>query len=314
MTGFVFRRITATLPVLAVVVVASFLLTNLTPGDPARVMLGDIASEAEVQMLRDRMGLNAPLLDRFISYITRMSRGDFGTSIFLRIPVTEAFWRHLGPTLSLTLLAQFIAVTIAIPFGITAAIYRKTWIDYFFSATVLIGLSMPSFWLGLLLIRFFSVELGWLPSGGYQPLSAGIGPHLQFIILPAFTLGFIQAALIARMTRSAMLEVLNQNYIRAARAKGVPRFTIITRHALRNAAIPIITSIGLSLIALISGATVTEAVFNIPGVGQLIVNSVLRRDYEVITGCILIITVVFVFINLMIDLLYGWVDPGVRSS
>ncbi|CAH1660690.1 ABC transporter permease [Chelatococcus asaccharovorans] len=312
MLAYVLKRTFSVVPVFLVVLLVSFLLTHLTPGDPARVILGDTATEEEVWELRDRMGLNAPLIVQFFRYSSDLLQGDFGDSVFLKIPVTEAFLQHLAPTVSLTLLAQAVAIVIAIPFGILAAMKRGHWPDHLFSATVLVGVSIPSFWLGLLVIRFFAVQLGWLPAGGYVPMTEDPWAHLRYMILPASTLGFIQSALIARMTRSAMLEVMTQNYIRTARAKGTSRWRVILIHALRNALIPILTSIGLSLTIMISGSTITEAVFNIPGVGQLIVNAVLRRDYEVIQGAILMITVIFVLINLVVDLLYAAINPVVR--
>ena len=312
MLAYVLKRTFSVVPVFLVVLLVSFLLTHLTPGDPARVILGDMATEEEVRELRDRMGLNAPLVVQFFRYSGDLLQGDFGDSIFLKIPVTQAFLQHLAPTVSLTLLAQAVAIVIAIPFGILAAMKRGHWPDHLFSATVLIGVSIPSFWLGLLVIRLFAVQLGWLPAGGYVPITEDLWAHLRYMILPALTLGFIQSALIARMTRSAMLEVMTQNYIRTARAKGTSRWRVILIHALRNALIPILTSIGLSLTIMISGSTITEAVFNIPGIGQLIVNAVLRRDYEVIQGAILMITVIFVLINLVVDLLYAAINPVVR--
>ena len=312
MLAYVLKRTFSVVPVFLVVLLVSFLLTHLTPGDPARVILGDTATEEEVWELRDRMGLNAPLIVQFFRYSSDLLQGDFGDSVFLKIPVTEAFLQHLAPTVSLTLLAQAVAIVIAIPFGILAAMKRGHWPDHLFSATVLVGVSIPSFWLGLLVIRFFAVQLGWLPAGGYVPITEDLWAHLRYMLLPALTLGFIQSALIARMTRSAMLEVMTQNYIRTARAKGTSRWRVILIHALRNAFIPILTSIGLSLTIMISGSTITEAVFNIPGIGQLIVNAVLRRDYEVIQGAILMITVIFVLINLVVDLLYAAINPVVR--
>jgi peptide/nickel transport system permease protein len=312
MLAYLVKRTFSVIPVFIVVLLVSFLLTHLTPGDPARVILGDTATETEVQDLRDRMGLNAPLIVQFANYAIDLTRGDFGDSVFLKIPVTEAFLQHLAPTVSLTLLAQTVAILIAIPFGILAATARGRWPDHLFSATVLIGVSIPSFWLGLLVIKLFAVKLGWLPASGYVPITEDFWAHLRYMALPALTLGFIQSALIARMTRSAMLEVMNQNYIRTARAKGTPRWRVVMIHALRNAFIPILTSIGLSLTIMISGSTITEAVFNIPGIGQLIINAVLRRDYEVIQGTILMITVIFVLINLIIDVLYAAINPVVR--
>lgn len=312
MSIYILKRIASIVPVLALVVVISFGITRLTPGDPARVILGDTATEQDVQQLREQMGLNLPLYEQFFRYIGDLLRGDLGWSVFMKMPVAQAFWEHLTPTIMLTLFAQTVAVLIAIPLGILVAVKKRSWIDYTFSGAVLLGVSIPSFWLGIIIIRLFAVKLNWLPAGGYQPLSAGFWNHLQYLILPGTTLGFIQSALIARMTRSSMLEVFNQNYMKTARAKGVRKWKIVFKHALRNALIPILTAVGLSLAVLISGATITEVIFNIPGIGQLIVNSVLRRDYDVIQGSILMITVMYVLINLLIDLLYVVINPSVR--
>ncbi|WP_313430472.1 ABC transporter permease, partial [Siminovitchia terrae] len=237
-----------------------------------------------------------------------------GWSLFMDMPVTEAFFSHLGPTLSLAIFAQIISIVIAIPFGIIAATRRGTAVDQFFMVFALLGISIPSFLLGLLLILVFAVKLHWLPVAGYQPLSAGLLNHLKFLILPAITLGAIQAALIARMTRSSMLDILNMNYIKTAHAKGLKERVVIFKHAFRNAFIPILTVIGQSFGTLVAGAVVTEAVFNLPGLGQLIVNSIQRRDFVVIQGTVLLIAGAYVLINLIVDLLYGIIDPRVRLN
>lgn len=308
----ILKRIVSIIPVLLVVVIISFAIIHMTPGDPASLMLGDQATQEEVEQLREQLGLNLPLYQQFVNYVVKLFHADLGYSLFMKMPVLEAIKEHIIPTLMLTVIAQTFAIIYAIPLGIYAAIKKDTWVDYTLMGGVLLGVSIPSFLTGLLMIMLVSVQLNWLPSGGYEPLSAGVWNHFKYLILPAFTLGIMQAALIARMTRNSLLEVLNQNYIKTAMAKGVKYRWVIYKHALRNAAIPILTTIGLSLIVLISGSTVTEFVFNIPGLGQLVVNSVLRRDYEVIQGSILLITTMYVLINLLIDILYVVINPTIR--
>ncbi len=312
MVKYVLGRIASLIPVLAVVAIVDFIIIHLTPGDPAAVMLGSDATEADLTRLRHELGLDLPIYVQFAKWIAGVLQGDLGRSIFMDMPVTQAIWQHLGPTVSLTLLAELIAVCFAIPLGVMAANRRGTWIDQSFMMIALLGISIPSFWLGLNFILLFAVKLNWLPAAGYQPLSNGLINHLRYLIMPAVSLGIMQGALIARMTRSSMLEVLSQNYIRTAEAKGLKRHIIIYKHALRNAFIPILTVIGLTFATLIGGAVVTEMVFNIPGIGKLIVNSVLRRDYVVIQGTVLMIATAYVFINLIVDILYAYIDPRVR--
>lgn len=289
-----------------------FLLIHITPGDPAAVILGVDASEEQKAELRHQLGLDLPLHEQYINWALGAIKGDFGTSYFLRQPVTESIFNHLRPTLSLAIFAQLITIIIAIPLGIAAARRRGTVADQSIMGVSLLGMSIPSFLLGLILILLFGVKLGWLPTSGYQDTSNGLWNHLKYLILPAISLGTIQAALVSRMTRTSMLEVLGSDYIKTARAKGVKNRVLIYKHALRNAFLPILTVIGQTFGVLIAGAVVTEAIFNIPGIGQLIVNSVERRDYAVIQGVVLFVTLSYVFINLIIDLLYGFIDPRVR--
>lgn len=310
--NYIFKRILSLIPVLFVVSIVIFLIIHLTPGDPASVILGQDATEEQVQDLREQLGLNEPIHEQYISWVAGVFKGDFGTSIFMKQPVLEAIVDHLQPTLSLALLAQIISLFIAIPLGIAAANRRGSLQDQSIMGLSLMGMSVPSFLLGLFLILLFGVQLGWLPVAGYQPLSTGIWNHLKYLIMPAISLGAIQAALIARMTRTSMLEVLNTNYIKTARAKGVKNYNIVYRHALRNAFLPILTVVGQTFGTLVAGAVVTETIFNIPGIGQLIINSVERRDYAVIQGVVLFVTFTYVFLNLVIDLLYGFIDPRVR--
>ncbi len=312
MLNFILKRILSLIPVLFVVSVVVFLLVHITPGDPASVMLGPEASPQEVAKLQEELGLNRPILEQYVTWVGDIFKGDLGTSLFMKQPVLTAFLEHLGPTFSLAIMAQLFAIVLAIPLGVLSAKFRGSLLDQTFMGVSLVGISVPSFLLGLFLILLFGVELRWLPVAGYKPLAAGLDVHIRYLILPAIALGSMQAALIARMTRSSMLDVLSANFIKTARAKGVKEFIITIKHSLRNAFIPILTIIGQTFGTLVAGAAVVETVFNIPGIGQLIINSVERRDFEVIQGVVLLIAVSYVTINLVIDLLYGIVDPRLR--
>ncbi|MCL1698927.1 ABC transporter permease [Lysinibacillus sp. Bpr_S20] len=312
MLNFILKRILSLIPVLFVVSVVVFLLVHITPGDPASVMLGPEASPQEVAKLQEELGLNRPILEQYVTWVGDIFKGDLGTSLFMKQPVLTAFLEHLGPTFSLAIMAQLFAIVLAIPLGVLSAKFRGSLLDQTFMGVSLVGISVPSFLLGLFLILLFGVELRWLPVAGYKPVAAGLDVHIRYLILPAIALGSMQAALIARMTRSSMLDVLSANFIKTARAKGVKEFIITIKHSLRNAFIPILTIIGQTFGTLVAGAAVVETVFNIPGIGQLIINSVERRDFEVIQGVVLLIGVSYVTINLVIDLLYGIVDPRLR--
>ncbi len=312
MVNYIVKRVFSLIPVLFVVSIAIFLLVHLTPGDPASVMLGVEATEEQLKELRIEMGLDLPIYQQYLNWIGGVLQGDFGTSYFMKEQVTHAIAEHVKPTLSLAIFAQIITILIAVPLGIAAANRRGTFADQSIMGVSLLGMSIPSFLLGLFLILLVGVKLGWLPVAGYQPLSSGLWNHIKYLIMPAISLGAIQAALVARMTRTSMLEVLNTNFIKTAQAKGVKKRAIIYKHALRNAFLPILTVIGQTFGVLVAGAVVTETIFNIPGIGQLIINSVERRDYAVIQGVVLFVTLSYVFINLIIDLLYGFVDPRVR--
>jgi peptide/nickel transport system permease protein len=312
--GYILKRLLSLIPVLLVVAVVVFLVIHITPGDPAAVMLGPDASPDQVAKLHQELGLDLPLYQQFTTWVFGVVRGDLGWSIFMKEPVLQAFFSHLGPTVSLAIFAQFIAIVLAIPLGVIAAKKRGSAVDQSLMGVALIGISVPSFLLGLFLILLFAVQLKWLPVAGYKPLSEGLFMHLRYLVLPAIALGAMQAALIARMTRSSMLDILNANYIKTARSKGVKEKMIVFKHALRNAFIPILTVIGQTFGTLVAGAAVVETVFNIPGIGQLVVNSVERRDFAVIQGTIMLVATSYVLINLVIDLLYGVVDPRVRLN
>jgi peptide/nickel transport system permease protein len=311
-TSYLIKRVLALVPVLGVVAVVVFLLIHLTPGDPAAVMLGPDASAADVEALRAQLGLNDPLYLQFIRWLGGILQGDLGQSLFIKKPVTEVLADALGPTMSLALLAELLALVIAVPAGIIAARHRGTAVDRAFMGGALLGISVPSFLSGLFLVLVFAVGLGWFPVAGFRPLDDGLGRHLTYLVLPAIALGALQAALIARTTRSSMLDVLTENYMKTAKAKGLSERVRIYKHALRNAALPVLTVIGQTFGTLIAGAAVVETVFNIPGIGQLVVNSVERRDFVVIQGVVLLIAVSYVLINLVVDVLYSSFDPRIR--
>lgn len=312
MKKYILKRIFSLVPVLLVVSIVVFLIIHLTPGNPASAMLGEDANPKQIAELTERLGLNAPLYQQYFHWLGDVFRGNFGFSYFLDAPVMKAIFDRLEPTLSLAIIAQAVALIIAIPLGIVAAKRRGTSVDQTVMGFTLMGMSVPGFILGLFLMLIVGVILKWLPVAGYQPISSGLWNHLKYMILPAISLGTIQAALIARMTRSSMLEVLNTNVIKTLRSKGVKEKVVVYKHALRIAFLPILTVVGQTFSSLITGAIITETIFTIPGIGQLIINSVDRRDYVVIQGVLLFFTFAYVFINLVIDLLYGVIDPRVR--
>ena len=299
-------------PVLVVVALAVFSLLRLTPGDPAAVMLGDNATATDIERLRRVLGLDQPLPLQFVSWVGRIVRGDLGQSLFLDRPVTWAIVERLEPTTMLTLYALIIAVGVAVPAGTVAAARRGSWTDRGVMTFALLGVSLPDFLVGLLLILVFAVALGWMPSEGYRPLGDGVVANFRSLLLPAIALGMAQAALIARTTRAAVLEVLQHDYVRTARAKGLRERVVMWHHVLRNALVPIITIIGLSYAILMGGAVIVETVFNLPGVGRLVITSVTRRDYPVIQGVVLFAATVSVLVNLAVDVIYAQLDPRVK--
>jgi peptide/nickel transport system permease protein len=309
---YIVRRLGATLLVMAVVAFFVFSLLFLTPGDPAAVIAGDVATDQDIKNIRAKLGLDEPFLVQFGGWVGRLLHGDLGTSIFTNLPVTTLIGQRVQPTVSLTLCTLVVAVLIAVPLGVIAAARAGSWIDRLVMGFSVLGFSVPVFVLAYLLIIVFSVELEWLPVQGYRPLSEGLWPWLSHLILPSIALGTVYMALIARITRAAMLDVLSQDYIRTANAKGLAPRVVLTRHALKNAGVPIITVIGLGIALLISGAIVTETVFAIPGIGRLTVDAILRRDYPIIQGVILLFSAVYVIINLMVDLSYRLFDPRIR--
>jgi peptide/nickel transport system permease protein len=308
------RRLLAAIPVMAVVATAVFLLLFLTPGDPAAVILGPDATPERVTELRERLGLNRPFYEQLFDWYGRLLRGDLGQSLFLGRPVLQAIEERAEPTLLLTFLASLVAIGIGLPLGILSALRRGRWQDATAMLVAIGGVSMPTFWLGLNLILVFGVMAQWLPVAGYQPLSEGPWESLRYMIMPAVTLGLAQGALLARMTRSMMLETLGEDYVRTARAKGLGEPRVVSGHALRNAMIPLITVIGLTFAILMGGAVITEQVFNIPGVGRLLIQAVSRRDYPVVQGIVLVIAGIYVLINLLVDIMYAYLDPRLRMK
>jgi peptide/nickel transport system permease protein len=312
MLGYVFRRIVTTIPVMAVVALLVFSLLYIAPGDPAAVIAGDQASPEQIAHIRASLGLDRPFLVRFVDWVWRILHGDLGTSIFTNLPVAHMIAQRIEPTLSLMVLTLLLSVVIAVPMGVIAAAKQGTWVDRAVMVLAVLGFSTPVFVIGYVLAYVFALQLNWLPVQGYTPLADGFWPFLQNLILPAFTLGGIYIALIARITRTSMLEVLSQDYIRTARAKGLGFGTVLFVHALKNAAVPITTVIGLGVALLIGGAVVTESVFAIPGLGRLTVDAILRRDYPVIQGVVLLFSFAYVLVNLVVDLLYTLFDPRIR--
>jgi peptide/nickel transport system permease protein len=312
MFAYIVRRILATLPVVAIVALFVFSLLYIAPGDPAAVIAGEQASPEDVEKIRRNLGLDRPFYIRFVEWVGQIMRGDLGISMFTGIPVTKLIAQRMEPTLSLMALTLVLAVSVAVPLGVLAAWKNGTWIDRSVMAFAVVGFSVPVFVVGYVLAYVFALELDWLPVQGYTPLAKGFRPWLENLILPAVALGFVYIALIARITRATMLEVLSQDYIRMARAKGLGQGSVLFIHALKNAAIPIVTVIGIGVALLIGGAVVTESVFAIPGLGRLTVDAILRRDYPVIQGIVLMFSIIYVLVNLLIDILYTVLDPRIR--
>jgi peptide/nickel transport system permease protein len=312
MLAEVLRRLMATIPVMVVVAVAVFALLHVTPGDPAVIIAGDYASPDDVARIRAKLGLDRPFLTQVGIWLGQIVQGDLGTSIFSGLPVATLIKQRAGTTVSLTIFAMLISVGVGVPLGIVAAWKKGSWLDRLVMVMAVSGFSMPVFWLGFLLVYVFAISFAWLPVQGYQPLTAGFWPFLRHLILPALTLSVIYMALVARMTRASMLSVLSEDYIRTAFAKGLPPGRVLVRHALKNASLPIVTIIGIGFALLIGGAVVTESVFALPGLGRLTVDAIVRRDYPVIQGVLLLVSGVYVMINLVIDMLYVFLDPRIR--
>ena len=312
MLNFILRRLAATVPVLLVVAVFVFLLLRLTPGDPAAIMAGDAATAEQIELIRAGLGLDKPLVHQFGIWLGRILSGDLGESYYFRIKVTTLIGQRLEPTFALATLTIVIAVLVSVPLGMLAAWRYGGWLDRALMGFSVLGFSIPVFVLAYVLIWLVSLQLGWFPVQGYRRLADGFFPFLHHLILPAITLSVIYIALIARVTRASVLEALGEDYIRTARAKGLPELRVLVRHALANAAVPIATVIGIGIAILIGGVVVTESVYAIPGLGRLTVDAVLARDFPTIQGVILFFSVVYVVVNLVIDVSYVFLDPRIR--
>lgn len=312
MLAYIVKRSLATIPVMLVVALTVFSLLFLAPGDPATMIAGDQASAADIERIRQSLGLDQPFLVQFGNWLWRLAHFDLGNSVFTGQPVTALMAERVGPTVSVMLLTLLLSISIAVPLGVVAAWKSGSWIDRAIMSISVVGFSVPLFVVGYILAWTFALKLQWLPPQGYAPLSEGVWAWLERLILPAITLGLVYIVLIARITRASMLEVLQQDYVRTARAKGLGPRTILFLHALKNGAVPVITVIGIGFAALIGGTVVTETVFTIPGMGRLTVDAILRRDYPVIQGLVLVFSFIYVLVNLAVDLVYTLVDPRIR--
>ncbi|MEW5879491.1 MAG: ABC transporter permease [Pseudomonadota bacterium] len=312
MLRYTLKRLLATIPVMGIVALFVFSLLYISPGDPAAVIAGDIATAEDIARIRAQLGLDEPYLVRFGHWLADLARGDLGTSIFTKLPVSTLIAQRIEPTLALTVCTLVVAVSLAVPLGVIAAARAGGWIDRVVMAVSVMGFSVPVFVIAYGLILLFAVRLDWLPVQGYRSLAEGFGPFIRHMILPSVALGIVYMALIARITRATMLDVLAQDYVRTATAKGLAPGTVLTRHALKNAAVPIVTIIGIGVALLIGGVVVTETVFAIPGLGRLTVDAILRRDYPIIQGITLLFSAVYVLVNLLVDLSYSLFDPRIR--
>lgn len=312
--GYLLQRLILALVVVWGVTFVVFMIVHLVPGDPARIILGAYAPEENVMALRERLGLNRPPIEQYVSWLGNAVRGQLGSSLITSQPVAPQLSYSLGPTVELALVSLVIGLAIAFPIGILSAVRSGSALDITGSFLSQIGISIPSFWMGILLVQFFSLTLGWLPPTGYTPMREDFGDWLAHIILPAVTTGIISASVMTRFIRSAMLDVMHTSYVQTARAKGLPERAVIIRHALRNALIGIVTIIGLQMTALLSGVVVVEVVFGWPGLGKLALDAVLDRDYPMLQGAVLVIAILVTVVNVFIDLLYFFLDPRIEFA
>jgi peptide/nickel transport system permease protein len=312
MLAYIVRRLFLTLPVMALVAIVVFLLLHLSPGDPAAIMAGDNATAETIAQIRAKLGLDEPIWKQFLVWLWALVQGDLGQSLFWGDPVTTLIGQRAEPTVSLALTTISFAVLVAITLGVVAAANPGTWIDRGVMGFAVLGFSLPVFVVGYILIFVFAIDLKWLPVQGYSRLSEGVGPWLRNLVLPSLALGMAYVALIARITRTTMLEVLSEDYIRTGKAKGVANRPLLLRHALKNAAVPIVTVIGIGIALLIGGVVITETVFNIPGIGRLVVDAISRRDYPIVQGVIMLFSGLYVLVNLLVDLSYTLFDPRIR--
>ena len=314
MLSYIVRRLLGVIPVMLVVGIFVFSLLHLAPGDPAAIIAGDNATPENIAKIRANLGLDLPMIEQFTHWGWATLKGDLGVSMFSNIPVTTLIQQRMGPTISLTITTLIVAVTIAVTLGVLAAWKAGSLLDRAVMGLAVTGFSVPVFVVGYIMVYYVSLQWRWLPVQGYKELSEGFWPWLRHLVLPSFALGLAYVALIARITRASMLEVLAEDYIRTASAKGVATMPILLRHALKNAAVPIVTVIGIGIALLISGVVITESVFNIPGIGRLVVDAIARRDYPIIQGSMIVFAGVYVLINLAIDISYCFFDPRIRYS
>jgi peptide/nickel transport system permease protein len=312
MTAYIARRLLSMLPVMAIVALFVFLLLHLAPGDPAAIMAGDNATPDNIAQIRQKLGLDEPIWKQFIVWVASLAQGNLGNSMFWGDPVTTLIAQRAEPTISLAATTIAVAVIIAVFLGVVAAANAGSFIDRLVMGFAVMGFSVPVFVVGYLLIFLFAIELRWLPVQGYTPIAEGVLPWLRNLVLPSVALGLAYVALIARITRATMLDVLSEDYMRTARAKGVASRPLLLKHALKNAAVPIVTVIGIGVALLIGGVVITETVFNIPGIGRLVVDAIARRDYPIIQGVIMVFSGVYVLVNLLVDLSYTFFDPRIR--
>ena len=312
MKSYIAKRLVGLAVVVFLVLTIAFVIVRLAPGDPAALMLGPDATPEDAAELRARLGLDRPILVQYLSFLGRAVQGDLGTSLYFDLPVTEVLAQRAEPSAFLALFSLLVSLAIALPIGIYVAYRRGSILDQGSVTVAMLAASIPSFWTGLMLQRYFATELGWFPASGYGGPDASFLDRMGYLVLPSIVLGIVNSALILRFTRASMLDVLGEDYIRTARSKGMSERRVVLRHAMKNAAIPIVTVVGLTFALLVSGAVVTERVFNIPGMGNLVVSAVLRRDYPVIQGTLIVVAVLYVLINLVTDLLYLAIDRRVR--
>ncbi len=312
MARYIASRLVGLVIVVWLVLTIAFVIVRLAPGDPAALLLGPDATPEDAAVLRAQLGLDRPILVQYLAFVLNAARGDLGMSLFFNQPVTQVLWDRAEPTTFLALFSLTFAVVIATPIGIYAAYRRGSFLDQASISAAMLAASVPSFWTGLILQRYLATDLGWFPSSGYGGPDADFFERMRHLLLPSLVLGIVNSALILRFTRASMLDVLGEDYVRTARSKGMSERRVVLRHALKNAAIPIITVVGLTFALLVSGAVVTERVFNIPGMGNLVVNAVLRRDYPVIQGTLIVVATLYVLINLAVDLLYAVIDRRVK--
>ena len=312
MKKYIFKRILGMIWVMFIVLTLVFIIVRLAPGDPATLMLGPDATAQEAVELREDMGFNRPIIIQYADFISKVVQGDLGKSIFFNQPVLSILAERAEPSILLTLFSLGIAISIALPFGIASAYYRGTLLDQSSLTSAMLIASIPSFWTGLILQQYLGTELGWFPVSGYGGPGASFGERAYHLLLPSLVLGIVNSALILRFTRAAMLDVLTEDYVRTARSKGLSELNVVLRQAFKNTLIPLATVIGLTFALLISGAVVTERVFNLPGIGSLVVGSVLRRDYPMIQGTLIVVSGVYVLVNFLIDMIYLWIDTRVK--